>query len=207
VCASSAAGTTRSTNPTRYASSASKRRDDHNRSSARLVPTRRGRSQLVPCSAIRPRRENEVVNDAVSAAKRRSHIIASTKPPPAATPLTAAMTGFGTRSKKLNSAGSSATSARALPWPEAVSVCGGALVSVFVLLRELPTPDAAVASSVTRSSPAQNPRPLPVMTMPITTGSAAARSTQLRIAAIIGCVIALSLSGRRSVTVATGPST
>ena len=67
----------------------------------------RGSSQLVPCSATRPRRENAVVKLALVAANRRSHIIASTNPPPAATPLTAAITGFGTRRMWLNSAGSS----------------------------------------------------------------------------------------------------
>jgi len=37
-----------------------------------------------------------VLKTASSAAKRRSHIMARTKPPPAQTPFTAAMTGFGT---------------------------------------------------------------------------------------------------------------
>ncbi len=88
-------GTTRSTSPMRSASAASTRRELQSRSSARLVPTSRGNSQLVPCSAINPRCENIVRKDASSLAKRRSHISASTKPPPAATPLTAAITGFG----------------------------------------------------------------------------------------------------------------
>ena len=38
-------------------------------------------------------------DDAAVEANRRSHIVASTKPPPAATPLTAAMTGFGCSSR------------------------------------------------------------------------------------------------------------
>ena len=57
-----------------------------------------------------PRLENAVVKLALSDAKRRSDAIASTSPPPAATPLTAAMTGLPTRSRKLNSAGSSSSS-------------------------------------------------------------------------------------------------
>ena len=43
---------------------------------------------------MRPRLENAVVKLASSDAKRRSDTIARTKPPPAATPLTAAMTGL-----------------------------------------------------------------------------------------------------------------
>ena len=58
------------------------------------MPTIRGNSHAVPCSAINPRFENTVVKLASDAANRRSHIMASTKPPPAVTPLTAAITGF-----------------------------------------------------------------------------------------------------------------
>ena len=55
--------------------------------------------------------------------------------------------------------------------------------------------------------PAQNPRPAPVMTMPTTLRSAAARSTASRISPSIAPVHALSESGRFSVMVATGSST
>ena len=102
----------RSTSPMRSASSASMRRALQRRSKARLVPTRRGRNQLVPCSAIRPRFEKAVVNDASGAANRRSQSMARTKPPPALTPLTAAITGFGTFRTKLNKAGNSSSGRR-----------------------------------------------------------------------------------------------
>ena len=52
---SCSSGTRRSTKPMRNASSALKRRALHMRSRARLRPTMRGSSQLVPCSATRPR--------------------------------------------------------------------------------------------------------------------------------------------------------
>ena len=55
---------------------------------------RRGRTHDMPYSAIRPRRANAVVNLAPGAAKRRSHIIACTRPMPAHAPLIAAMTGL-----------------------------------------------------------------------------------------------------------------
>ena len=66
------------------------------RSSARPAPTRRGTIQVVPCSATSPRLRKIVVKLAAVDAKRTSHIAASTNPPPAATPFTAAITGFGT---------------------------------------------------------------------------------------------------------------
>ena len=79
----------------RYASAASILRDDHSRSSAAPRPTWRGSSHVEPCSATRPRLENTTVNAAWVDAKRRSLIAASTNPPPAVTPLTAAMIGLG----------------------------------------------------------------------------------------------------------------
>ena len=60
------------------------------------MPTWRGVSQDRPCSEISPRLENTVVNAAEVDANRRSHLATSTNPPPAATPLTAAITGLGT---------------------------------------------------------------------------------------------------------------
>jgi hypothetical protein len=54
---------------------------------------------VVPCSAISPRFRKTVVKLAAVDAKRTSHIVASTTPPPAATPLTAAITGLGTFSR------------------------------------------------------------------------------------------------------------
>ena len=83
----------------RSASSALTLRELQSSSSARPAPNKRGRIQLVPCSEISPRFENTVVNEASLEAKRTSLMHASTKPPPAAGPFTAAITGFGTRSK------------------------------------------------------------------------------------------------------------
>ncbi|MHC2466722.1 hypothetical protein ACVIHD_005734 [Bradyrhizobium embrapense] len=54
----------------------------------------RGSIQLMPCSAIRPRRAKAVVNTALSAAKRRSQYSAWTRPMPAVAPLSIAITGF-----------------------------------------------------------------------------------------------------------------
>ena len=54
------------------ASSARTVRAENNRSAARAMPTRRGSSQEIPCSAIRPRFAKAVVKTAVSAAMRMS---------------------------------------------------------------------------------------------------------------------------------------
>jgi hypothetical protein len=142
-------------------------REVQSRSSARPIPTSRGTIQLVPCSATRPRLlKIDVKLDALEA-KRTSHIAASTTPPPAATPFTAAITGLGTSSRYEKSPGISGavvpadSSARGLrPW--------------------------VVCASTSASSPEQKPRPLPVITMPTTAGSATASSTARRIAASIG---------------------
>jgi hypothetical protein len=63
------------------------------------VPTRCGNRHDTPSSAVSPRRAKTDTNDASAEAKRRSHIAASRKPPPAVTPLIAAMIGFGCSSK------------------------------------------------------------------------------------------------------------
>ena len=65
-------GTTRLTSPIRSASAASIFRPESIRSSACASPTSRGSIQLMPCSAMSPRRENAVVNTAPSAATRMS---------------------------------------------------------------------------------------------------------------------------------------
>ncbi len=66
---------------------------------AREWPTGRVSIQLVPCSAIRPRRENEERKAALSAQKRRSQNSSVARPRPAATPFTAAMIGLPTDGK------------------------------------------------------------------------------------------------------------
>ena len=58
-----------------------------------------GRTQLMPCSAMSPRRTKAVVNLAPAAAKRMSVMSACTIPMPAQAPLMAAMIGFGTLSR------------------------------------------------------------------------------------------------------------
>src|ERR1700682_77636 len=86
----------------RCASAASILRDDHNRSSAAAAPIRRGTIHVVPCSAMRPRLEKIDVNEPLVDAMRRSLITGKTKPPPAATPFPALMTGFGIDSNHVN---------------------------------------------------------------------------------------------------------
>ena len=58
----------------RQRSGARNLRAEHSRSIAAGKPTRRGSSQLTPCSAIRPRWAKAVVNTADSEAKRRSAV-------------------------------------------------------------------------------------------------------------------------------------
>src|SRR5258706_8177591 len=86
----------------RCASAASILRDDHNTSSAAPAPISRGTIHVVPCSAIRPRLEKIDMNEPLVDAMRRSLITVKTKPPPAATPLTALMTGLGIESSHVN---------------------------------------------------------------------------------------------------------
>ncbi len=116
-------------------------------------------------------------------AMRRSLITVRTNPPPAATPFTALMIGLGTDSNHVNIPGTSSD------------------------LGRVDEPAAAVCCSTLASSPEQNPRPAPVMTMPTTRGSRAASSTASRNAASIENVSAFNVSGRFRVIVATGSST
>ena len=63
-------------------------------SQARDAPMRRGSSQLTPMSQPeRPMRTKATLNRAVAAAMRMSLASARASPPPAAGPLTAAITG------------------------------------------------------------------------------------------------------------------
>src|SRR6476620_9047178 len=77
------------------------------KSNARPEPSSRGRIQVMPCSPIKPRLRNTVVKLAALEAMRTSHLVAKTKPPPAATPFTAPMIGLGTVKKYENSPGRS----------------------------------------------------------------------------------------------------
>src|SRR5260370_38185745 len=78
----------------RSASSLETRRADINKSSALAWPTMRGNIQLMPCSAINPRRADEVVETALSAAKGRSQYNPGTGPTPAAAAVSKPKTGL-----------------------------------------------------------------------------------------------------------------
>ena len=87
------------TSPRRSASAASNLRADSSRSIAWAGPTSRGRIQLTPHSAIRPRRENAVVKVARSDANRMSQNSEIGTAIPAQGPLIAAMIGLGIESR------------------------------------------------------------------------------------------------------------
>ena len=103
-----------------------------------------------PESGTRPMPMKPGTKFALSAAIRRSHAQASERPAPAQAPFTAAITGF-----------SSARIARMFGW------------YVLRSLSEM-SPDASRNS--VRSWPAQNPRPAPVITTALTSGSRASSS-------------------------------
>ncbi len=93
----------------------------------------------MPYSAISPRRANDVVNLAPSAAKRTSHANAIVRPMPAHAPLIAAMTGLRMVVTKCG--------CRA---PTSLPTSVSAAASTVVALIELRSP---------MSAPAQNARP------------------------------------------------
>ena len=65
-------------------------------SMALVLPTARGRRCVPPAPGITPILISGWPNFALSAAMMKSHIIASSQPPPSAKPLTAAITGLRT---------------------------------------------------------------------------------------------------------------
>src|SRR5664280_1198611 len=95
--AANASGSMRETSPICSASMASTRRLVNNSSMAVETPTVRGKSFEVPKSGPTAIRANAVVKLAFAPAMRISHASASPSPPPAATPLTAAIVGCGSR--------------------------------------------------------------------------------------------------------------
>ena len=97
-------------------------------------------------------------------------------PPPAATPLTAAITGF--------------SSARIL------RIMGLNSVSIELPTSTLPSAPLVRSDREDRSAPAQKPRPVPVNMTQRTFASAAHLSTTSMISAIISSDMALSRSGR-----------
>ena len=66
-------------------------------SSAFITGTRRGRRWVPPAPGTTPRLISGWPNLAVSAAMMKSHIMASSQPPPRAKPATAAITGLRQR--------------------------------------------------------------------------------------------------------------
>ncbi|MOA29600.1 hypothetical protein D3C78_1506250 [compost metagenome] len=89
-----AAGTTRDTRPARSASAASIMRPVRTRSMAFALPTARVSRCEPPMPGMTPRVISGWPNFAVSEAMIKSHIIASSQPPPSAKPETAAITGL-----------------------------------------------------------------------------------------------------------------
>ena len=152
-------------------------------SAAMPSPTTRGSDQETPTSpADRPIRTNAALNVAAGEARRISAHSAKPSPPPAAGPLTAAITGCG----------SSWNLANAPPqrcWPSIIS-CG--LMSGSV-------------SASSRSRPEQKPRPAPVITSTRASVSAVSASQKSCISSNISNVIAFRRSGRLSV-ITTMPS-
>ena len=63
---------------------------------ALALPTARGRRCVPPAPGMMPSLISGWPNCALSAAMMKSHIIASSQPPPSAKPLTAAITGLRT---------------------------------------------------------------------------------------------------------------
>ncbi len=93
---SRSAGTTRDTRPARSASAASIMRAVSARSIAFALLTARGRRCVPPAPGMMPSLISGCPNFAVSAAMMKSHIMASSQPPPSAKPATAAITGLRT---------------------------------------------------------------------------------------------------------------
>ena len=90
-------GTTRATRPERSASAASIMRPVRIRSIAFALPTARVSRCVPPMPGMTPSLISGWPNFALSAAMMRSHIIASSQPPPSAKPATAAITGLRAR--------------------------------------------------------------------------------------------------------------
>ena len=90
----SASGTTRATRPERSASSASIMRPVRHISMALALPMSRVRRCVPPMPGMTPSLISGWPNLALSAAMMKSHIMASSQPPPSAKPATAAIIGL-----------------------------------------------------------------------------------------------------------------
>src|SRR5581483_1681059 len=134
-----------------------------------------------PASSAMPRRTNTSMKRASSAAPTRSHAYARCAPSPAATPFTAATTGF-----------SRSQSARMTRWLGRIASrvapgCGG--------------PAAPVAArEPERSAPVQKPFPVPVSTTARISGSSPQRASAARYASRISAFMAFRASGRLRTT-------
>jgi hypothetical protein len=90
------AATTRDTRPVRSASAASIMRAVSSMSIAFDLPMVRGRRWVPPAPGVTPTLISGWPKRALSAAIRKSHIIASSQPPPRQNPATAPITGLRT---------------------------------------------------------------------------------------------------------------
>ena len=150
-------------------------------SRARPFPTSLGRRCVPAKPGVRPSLTSGWPNFAVSAASRTVQAIASSHPPPSANPLTAAMTGFPSRSIRSNT-----------PCPS--SACA------------LPASGVSVESSL-MSAPATNAfSPAPVRMTTRTASSACSARIACPSSASVAALSALSTFGRLTVTVARAPS-
>src|ERR1700677_4572767 len=184
----SSSRTTRRTSPLRSASPASMMRPVSINSHAREAPINRGRSQLTPMSQPEsPRRTKATLKRAVLLAMRMSLARARARPPPAAGPLTAAITGWGSERKRGTSEAMWVWVAKVVPTRSRSSAPGA-----------LPYP--------ARSSPAQKPRPAPVRTTTRQARSTAMSASASWSSAINGAFMAFNRSGRSRVIRVTASS-
>jgi hypothetical protein len=172
-------GTTRFTRPQRAASAAPMRRPVSSHSTAIGRGSRDARRSSPPASGTRPSVTSVSANSACSAATTRSAARTSSKPPPRASPLTAAMTGLPRSKNSVRPANP--------PGPWSAS---------------MPSPAAAAF----RSQPAlKNRSPAPVRIAARSAGSERSESNAAYSARLVGTSIALAL-GRSRVMTRTGPS-
>src|SRR3984957_2130152 len=144
---------------------------------ARPLPTRRGKRCVPPPPGRRPSFTSGWPNLALSAAILMVHAIAVSQPPPSAKPLTAAITGLPRVSMRSST-----------PWPKRLD-CSASI--------------ALACASSPMSAPAMNAlSPAPVRMTPSTVASSRASSNAVRRSAQVGVFIALSTSGRFTVTYA-----
>ena len=143
----------------------------------------RASCQLPPKSPVSPTRAKAVTKRAPSAARRRSAASAREKPAPAAAPFTTAMVGLGISASRRE------VSSKRRSW---AALASGSRASPAPMPR--------------RSPPEQKARPAPVSTTQRTASSSAASRTRPSSASSSSPLMALSASGRFSVTVATAPS-